>query len=335
MKADAEQENLWRQHIENWRKSSQSQADYCGLNNLSASNFSKWKSKLYPKLKGKTKRYQPKSQYSKNTKLSDQEFGTLIHSFFAGDPLRETTQKTGISTKTISKTYEELQAATVEGALQYPHLFCGAGTLLLLCPPPDVEERMLKYQDDFPHRTYRYRDESTEAGRLRNNIEFVYRLLVNYTSYAWSMAETLVFREIGLELYYHFILAPEQNIEPESWSSELYLQLAKDVNLLIALHGNMNHWAMQRGMNSFFAEDFWARVFEGRTPHSYDEKWCSQMAHDLKWTLRHKILGGTAKQRNTYWDEFAPTVEEIDSVKRNLKTHIHQSQTFGIDDLAK
>lgn len=318
MSADKTQEIFWQQHIKNWQKSGQTQSDYCGLNKLSASSFSKWKAKLYPKAKAKPKRYQPKSQYSKNTKLSDQDFEALIDAFFAGEALRETSQQTGISTKTISKTYEELQTATIEAALHYPHLFFGAGTLLLLCPPPDVTERMEAYQENFSNRAYRYRDESTDAGRFRNNIEFSYRLLINYCAYSWTMAETLVFREVGLELYYHFTLATEQNIDPKAWSSDLYLALAKEVNLLVAYQGNMNHWATERGMVSFFAEDFWARIFSERAQQPYDNKWCDQMAHDLKWTLKHRILGGVAKQRNTYWDEFVPDLEETDAVKRAL-----------------
>jgi hypothetical protein len=108
------------------------------------------------------------------------------------------------------------------------------------------------------------------------------------------------------------------NQTPAPWSIDLYLKMAREVNLVTALQNNMNHWATERGMTPYLSDEQWAKIFNNRKQNSYDDKWCKQMAHDLKWVLRHQIIGGTSKQRNTYWDEFAPAVEDIAKVKQRL-----------------
>lgn len=308
---------VWRAHIENWKRSGQTQADYCGLNGLSTASFSKWKKKLNPKLSASNKTYKPKNRYSKNTKLNDAQYEALVDAFFTQNSLHETSAALGISIKTIRRIYEELKTETIDGALQYPHLFCGAGTLLLLCPPPDVTERMVQYRHDFPNQNYTYRDEHTREGRLRNNIEFVYRLLISYTGYQWTLAETFVFRELGLKLFYDNSFFPLET-KPEQWSIELYYQLASDINLITALRANMDIWATEDEMQSPFSDVWWRRVFQNRTRVEFNHKWAAQMAHDLKWCLNHARARGVKRQRNKYWDEYAPSEGDVQDVKRSF-----------------
>lgn len=315
-----EKVDFWQKHIHSWKKSGLSQADYCQANELSTSNFSKWKKKIAPGIKAKN--YRPKSKYSKFTKISDKEFEELMLSFFEGEPIQESSKRMGVSTKTISKLYNSFQDQVVSMALIYPHLFFHAGTLLLLGPPPDSLDRLEFYKEKFEHRKNQVRSNDTSEGSLRNNIELSYRLLVNYMSYEWSLAEGFVFREFGLKLYYGLIYSKENNTDPALWSSELYKKIVLETNLVSAYLENMGYWANEVSPNSYFPDEFWNEIFEDRQRRTIDKSWAKSLANDLQWALKHSPMKGNKRFRNTYWDEYRPDDESIEKVKSKLPIHI-------------
>lgn len=312
----SEKAAFWHQHIHTWKNSGLSQAEYCSVNNLSTSNFSKWKKKIAPT--AKPKHYRPKSKYSKYTKLTDAEFELLMLSFFEGEEIQATEERTGISAKTISNLYRDLQDQVVSNALIYPHLFFHAGTLLLLGPPPDSQKRLDFYKEEFEHRKNQVRSNEDPKGQLRNNIELSFRLLVNYMSYEWSLAECFVFREVGMQLYYAFIYAEEHGTDPIAWDVSLYKKLVIETNLVNVFVANINYWATVRNGTSYFEEENWDSIFRDRNRRKIDKAWAQSLAHDLQWALKHSPMKGKKKRRNAYWDEFRPDDTAIEEVKAKL-----------------
>ncbi len=311
-----EKNDFWKQHINSWKTSGLSQAEYCSVNNLSTSNFSKWKKKIAPNLKPKN--YRSKSKYSKFTKLSDSEFELLMLSFFEGEEIKNTEKRTGISAKTISNIYHAFQDQVVSNALIYPHLFFHAGTLLLLGPPPDSQERLDFYKEKFEHRKNQVRSNESLEGQLRNNIELSFRLLTNYMSYEWTLTECFVFREVGLQLYYAFIYAEEHGTDPAVWDVSLYKKLALETNLVNVFVANMGHWATERNATSYFIDENWGTIFRNRNTRAIDKRWAETLTRDLQWALKHSPMKGKKKLRNTYWDEYRPDDTSIEEAKAKL-----------------
>lgn len=239
-------------------------------------------------------------------------------SFFGGEDIRATANKTGISSKTIATTYHTFQDHVVSNALIYPHLFFHAGPLLLLGPPPDSQARLASYRDEFENRKSQVRSNEEPEGRLRNNIEISFRLLMNYMTYEWSLAEAFVFREIGLELYYIFTYCAQHGTDPNIWDLELHKKMALEINLVIAFVANMNHWATERHGESYFENQNWEGVFRERARRDINDAWTMALVQDLQWTLQRNPIKGKRKLRNTYWDEYAPGDTAIEEAKRRL-----------------
>lgn len=311
-----EKVDFWQDHIDAWKRSGISQKEYCSLNNLSPGNFSKWKKKLAPA--AKPARYKAQNKYAKFTKLSNTEFEKLVLAFFEGEEITETESKTGVSARTIADLYRDLQDQVISNALIYPHLFFHAGTLLLLGPPPDAQERLDFYKDTFAFRKSQVRSNETPEGQLRNNIEITFRLLVNFMSYEWSLAECFVFRELGLQIYYEHIYAKEHDTDPYHWDDVLYKQLVIETNLVNAFKANMDYWAIERKGECYLFEEAWNALFKNRTRRMIDKTWAKNLAHDLLWALKNSPIKGRKKLRSGYWDEYRPDDSEIDEVKVKL-----------------
>lgn len=187
-----------------------------------------------------------------------------------------------------------------------------------LGPPSDYGERLQHYRESFPKRRYGHRNEGTEEGRLRNNNEMIYQLLITHTLYEWTLAETFVFREVGLILYYMFTYSKQHEMESDVWNHDLFLKLAKEVNLANAVIANMNYWAIERNKTSYFVDENWQVIFSNRRIRNPDEAWRKQMLHDLKWVLRRHKIGDVIKQRSKYWDEYPPDSQAFQEAKTRL-----------------
>ncbi len=153
---------------------------------------------------------------------------------------------------------------------------------------------------------------------MRNNNEMIYQLLITHTLYEWTLAETFVFREVGLILYYMFTYSKQHEMESDVWNHDLFLKLAKEVNLANAVIANMNYWAIERNKTSYFVDENWQVIFSNRRIRNPDEAWRKQMLHDLKWVLRRHKIGDVIKQRSKYWDEYPPDSQAFQEAKTRL-----------------
>lgn len=297
------------------------QAQYCAAHGLSKSAFSKWKNKLYPKLKGARKQYKTKSKYYKYTKLSDQQVESLLRSFLRGSPVEVAARKTSISKETVYKFYNDFRLAIVDGALAYPHLFFGAGMLLLLGPPANLDWIKNLVSSYFPgfrptgmfgkirSRTKANQDDTSN---LKANIQVLTLVLFWHSFHTWRQEEIFLFRRWGYQLFYHHIYAPAKNLDPLEWSDDRHRQLYGEVHASTAARAIWDFWATKHEYEPLLTKEVWTVIHsdrEFRTPIN-NKAWFDRMYGDFKWLLKVHRIGESAAVRNAYWDEFYPTTQE-------------------------
>ena len=82
--------------------------------------------------------------------------------------------------------------------------------------------------------------------------------------------------------------------------------MARDLNLVDIYTANMDYWATERQMTTYFNNEFWDNVFEGHSIRTYGKRWVNEITHDLCWAISHKPSDGPRRVRNRYWDDYPP-----------------------------
>lgn len=329
MKKPHKTSEYWAGHIKAWKRGKMTQAQYCAANGLSKSAFSKWKNKLYPKLKGARKQYKTKSKYYKYTKLSDPQVESLLRSFLRGSPVEAAARKTSISKETVYKFYNDFRLAIVDGALAYPHLFFGAGMLLLLGPPANLDWIRNLVSSYFPgfrptgmfgKIRSRTKDNPADTSNLKANIQVLTLVLFWHSFHKWSEEEIFVFRKWGYMLFFQYIYAPEHNLKPNVWSDEIQMKLYREFGGTVVARALWDYWATKRNYDPFLPANSWTLLHsdrEFRTPLN-NKVWFNQMFADFKWLLKKHRIGEKRTPRSTYWDEYSPSTKATLEVERTL-----------------
>ena len=331
-KTTSAKEELWKKRIGEWRKTNLSQAAYCKLNNISISAFSKWKKRLHPKLGAHRIAYQAKSKYYKNSKVSDQKIEALIQCFFLGFSAKVASNRTGINQNTIYKYYNDFRLAFIDGAMTHPQLFSGAGMLLLLGPPHNLEWVKTFIGEHYPahkctnskgeiHSRKKNEKDSLKAVQLKQNIQVISATLVYFCKFKWSMEEVFLYRQLGFQLFYRFVYAPYTKKDPNLWSDELMVELFGKVSNTQVARSNWDYWAMHTSKdNGLIDIRWWLVITKERdflTPE-IQKNWVQRMTADLCWILKQNKIGDPVRIRNTYWDEFFPDNSSVIEEKNKL-----------------
>ena len=310
-------DQFWKGHIAAWKVGKLSQADYCALHNLSKSSFSKWKSKLHPKLKGARKRYVVKSRYYKFAKLPDEKIELLMRWFLRGIPVKKSAQYFGVSRDSAYKFYNDFRLAVIDGALLYPQLFFGVGPVLTLGPVSDMNYVLRYIGTVFPdvrNREYKYSKETI----LRSKIQIFYKTLLFNTFFKWDEGEVFLFRNMGFQIFYAFVYSAHHNLDSQDWNEQRLLQLANEFQLTHIARFNWEHWAEMREGVSFLPENNWKAIYKDREMRLPDDMWLKTMLGDLKWVMRKHKKHDTRNPRSSYWDEFYPNQSAIQKALQNL-----------------
>lgn len=291
---------FWEKDVKAWHESNVSQAEYCNLNALSQSAFSKWKKQLHPKL-GRYKERKPKNTYLKFAKITEEQTDILIRGFLSDTPTQDLAAKANISVKTCYKYLRILRKNLIIGAVNYPPLFNGAGMLLFFGPPPHIHKRLVE--------KYRGKNKKPSKRELSNLMKEV---LIDHSRYDWTIAETWFFYSYGWAFFYRDIYSKIHGLEGETMTKHHRKFMHAEFTVGQAV---TQLWQLYvaNDMQVFLTEDTWKAIYFG---HSQDmsRKHQRNLIHDLKWVLsNHDPL-----RRNTYWDTYKPEQSELDTVKEKL-----------------
>ena len=309
-KKDISKIKFWKNHIDLWCSSSFTQSLYCHKNGLSESVFSKWKKRLHPNLR-KNRRYKLKSKYYKFTKLSDRKLEALMSFFVIGASVKKTAETFKVSEKTIYRMNEYFRAAMLDGALNHPQLFFGAGMLVLFGPPNDIKSCLDIVRYIFPNMVGREWNIEIEKNIIRNKIRIVQQMLVYYTLFEWTEAETYLFRQLGFKVFYRLMYAKKNNLDESIWSYELYSRLSNEISAPGVARANWEYWAARKNIKSLLLADEWkAIIHRDRNITNIDKKWSHRMLYDLKWILQKQKIKDTRQIRSNYWDKLQTTSGE-------------------------
>lgn len=291
---------FWEKDIKAWHQSNTSQAEYCNLNALSQSAFSKWKKQLHPEL-GRYKERKPKSSYLKFAKITDEQIDILIRDFLSDTSAQDLAVKANISIKTCYKYLREIRKCLFIGATEYPALFNGAGMLLFLGPPPHIHERLVE--------KYRGKNKKPSKRELSNIMK---ESIVDHSRYDWTLAEAWFFYTYGWMFFYRDVYSKIHGFEGEPMTKHhiKFMQAEYTVGQAVS---QLWEFYVASDMQAFLTEDTWNAIYYERS-EVVSRKHRRNLIHDLKWVLcNHDPL-----RRNTYWDTYKPEQSEFDSVREKL-----------------
>lgn len=325
--------DFWEKHIRAWQQSQLTQRQYCSEQKISATAFSKWKKKLHPNLKAGKKKYKTRSKYYKFTKVSDSDIELLMQCFLQGKAARTAAEASGINQNSVYKFYNDFRMAIVDGALLYPHLFYGAGMLLLLGPPPDLRRIRELFRVHFPGYTptsktglvrSRTHQDAKDSPNMKTNIQVLTLVLFYNAFHVWQEEEIFVFRKWGYVLFYHYIYAPEYGLNLNAWNYEIHVKLLKEYHATTVARALWDYWANVRKHESYIKAEVWSVLYSDREVRlpSRDKEWLERMFGDFKWLLKKHRIGDKKMLRSNYWDEYAPPRKDCLETEQKLNDQL-------------
>ncbi len=291
----------WESCIKSWQKGSMSQAEYCNLYRLSESDFSKWKNKLYPELKGHRKRTKQKNRYFESSKLSNEQVEILIRGFLSDKSASELSSRANISIKSCYKYLDHIGWYFGKGATEYPQLFFGAGMLLFFGPPPHIH----KYLKE------NYGGNKKKIGK-RKLSRIIKETIIYHSHYKMSVAESWYFYFYGWLFYYQKVYSKEHGLDPHGWNlhHQKFMQAERSVGQ--AINELWAHY-FTHDMEEIITKVTWDAIYHDHVCDN-SRKYKNSMFRDLKWV----ILNHDPLRRNTYWDDFKPSSEELRMVQEKI-----------------
>ncbi len=292
-------ETLWKQHIQDWKKSTLSQTDYCAKHKLSKTAFSKWKQKLYPNLKHKHKPRAQKSKYGKNLKLSDEKIENLAECFLNHYAASEAAIMLEISVNTANRYFVLFREALMFGALMYPELFSGAGVIIRLGISPISKNIELMFQ----------RDERGFVDNERKDLILQTETIMHYSKFMWNKEEIQLYHALSIFSYFENVYCAEQSITPtfETFTEEAQ----KEITLLPRYNFMDKMWKTSQS-NGFFQDDwYWCAFFHTRELYN-PLFWLKEMHKDLLWIIQKHSIELTIKKKNKYFDGYQASINIIE-----------------------
>ncbi|GAB1256143.1 hypothetical protein NBRC116494_06450 [Aurantivibrio plasticivorans] len=303
---------FWEAHVLAWKRGKLTQSEYCIQNKLSESSFSKWKAKLLPNLRGARKTRKPKNKYYKHSKLSNAQVETLFAAFLCDIPVKDIAKKLAISEASAYKYYDLIRLDLIDGALNYPQLFFGAGMLLTLGAPPDVDKLAKRFRHTNP----------SIKGRENLIYHAIGNVLVCHSLRKWSIAETYYFWFQGLRMYFLKHYSENHGLVEEDWNFELAIQMQNEVSIMKLTVTAWLDWIRGGDKAAQFSSDVWEAIRDQHDYHTDAQYWFSTMLQDLKWVVERK----QSSKRNTYWDFFKPNKADFLEVNERIHKYLQNKE---------
>ncbi len=292
----------------------------------------KWPTLKELRAKARADKCCQKNALIKKTKLSTYHTEQILECFAADLTIREAHEylkrgrRKGFSDITIRRHYKVFRELFILGALRYPALFGGAGSLLWLGPPLDfffnIHVREVNKHSRFKHAEDR-------------NTQIFERLLRAYVYQQLPFDVAAALKNVATQFWLDYygrtdvsathpmnaILASEATQIRCIWRiyDTEYAPLPKLrwFNCLTELGGTIvpvNEW-------------FWTLFLFRDEVKRNEIRWSFRTIHrDLRWCLRHSLLNFPNRKANPYTKEQSPSIERQVAIRRLLLEKSHENQ---------
>lgn len=358
----AERATFWQAHIRDWMENHQhqTQAKYCAENGLSKSAFSKWKDRLYPKLR----RSKQPNRKAKSWEYNIKQWHKVSKTQADYCNLYAISQST--FSKWKNKLHPELKGCREKKKqknqyVKFAKISSDQVELLIRGFLADTPVTELSHQANVSLRTcYKYLDRigwyfakgATEYPALFNGAGMLLffgppphihqHLLEKYKGKKKKIGKRKISKIVKEIIIYHshydWSVAEAWFFYVHGWwlfYKEIYSKIhGLEGKPLTDRHRKFMQTEYSVGqvvnrlwehyfvndMEELLTKETWDAVYY---EHSFDSsaKYKQAMFHDLKWImLNHDPL-----KRNTYWDSFKPTTQEFNSVRAKIDRYFEKN----------